>query len=138
MRVQHQITIAAPPSRVWVATVDVEALPEYTPTMTEVVRLDQTPLAVGSKVRIKQPLQRAKIWTVTELDENRRFSWTTRSAGTVMSATHDIVQTSTGTTNTLSVDMTGPLGTVLGALIRRQIAKALATENTGLKTAAER
>lgn len=137
MRVQHEIAIDAPPTRVWNLTVDVEALPDYTPTMTKVVRLDHTPLGVGSRVRIKQPLQRAKVWTVTELDENRRFSWTTRSAGTVMTATHDLIKTSTGTANTLTVDMTGPLGTVLGALVRRQIVKALSTENAGLKTAAE-
>lgn len=137
MRVQHEIAVDAPPSRVWCLTVDVEALPDHTPTMTEVTRLDQAPLTVGSKVRIKQPLQRAKIWTVTEFDPNRRIAWSTRSAGMAMTATHDIAETSTGTTNTLTVDMTGPLGTVLGRLVRRQIATALSTENSGLKTAAE-
>jgi carbon monoxide dehydrogenase subunit G len=137
MRIQHQIDIAASPSRVWELTVDVEALPDHTPTMTKVDRLEQAPLAIGSKVRIKQPAQRAKIWTITELDDNRRFSWTTRSTGTAMTASHDLAETSTGTTNTLTVEMNGPLGAVFGVLVRRQIQKALATENRAFKTAAE-
>ena len=137
MRIQHQIDIAAPPSRVWELTVDVEALPDHTPTMTKVERLEQTPLAIGSKLRIKQPAQRSKVWTITEFDENRRFSWTTRSPGTTLTASHDLAETSAGTTNTLTVDMNGPLGAVFGVLVRRQIQKALATENGAFKTAAE-
>lgn len=137
MRIQHRIEIAAPPSRVWEHTVDVEALPDHTPTMTYVVRLDRAPLVVGSRVRIKQPAQRAKIWTITELDENRRFSWATRSTGTVMTASHDLAESATGTTNTLTVDMAGPLGGVIGALVRRQIRRALSTENEACKASAE-
>jgi len=137
MRIEHHVDIAAPPSLVWELTVDVDALPDHTPTMTDVARLDQAPLAVGSRVRIKQPAQRAKVWTVTELDENRRFSWATRSTGTVMTASHDMVETSTGTTNTLTVDMDGPIGAVIGALVRRQVKKAIATENEAFKAVAE-
>lgn len=137
MRIQHQIDIAAPPSRVWELTVDVEVLPDHTPTMTKVERLEQAPLAIGSTVRIKQPAQRAKIWTITEFDENSRFSWTTRSTGTIMTASHDLAETSTGTANTLTVDMNGPLGAVFGVLVRRQIQKVLATENNAFKMAAE-
>jgi uncharacterized protein YndB with AHSA1/START domain len=137
MRIQHHIDIDAPRSRVWELTVDVEALPDHTPTMTNVERLELAPLAIGSKVRIKQPAQRAKIWTITEFDGPSRFSWTTTSAGTTMTASHDLVETSTGTRNTLSVDMSGPLGAVFGALVRRQIKKALATENGAFKAAAE-
>jgi uncharacterized membrane protein len=137
MRIQHSLEIAAPPSRVWELTIDVEALPDHTRTMTDVSRLDQAPLAIGSTVRIKQPAQRAKIWTITELDDNRRFSWVTRSTGTVMTASHDLVETPTGTTNTLTVDMDGPLGAVIGRLVGRQVQKAIATENQAFKTAAE-
>lgn len=137
MRIQHSLDIAAPPSRVWELTIDVEALPNHTPTMTDVTLLDPTPLTVGSTVRIKQPAQRAKVWTITELEPNKRFTWTTKSAGTVMTATHNLIETPTGTTNTLTVDIEGRLPALLGALIRRPIRKALATENNGFKAAAE-
>lgn len=137
MNIQHRLDIAAPPSRVWDLTIDVEALPDHTPTMTEVTRLDTAPLTVGSTVRIKQPAQRSKIWTVTEFEPTKRFSWTTRSAGTTMSASHDLVETPNGTTNTLTVDIDGRLAPLIGALLRRPIRKAIAIENRALKAAAE-
>jgi len=137
VNIQHRLDIAAPPSRVWDLTIDVEALPDHTPTMTEVTRLDTAPLTVGSTVRIKQPAQRSKIWTVTEFEPTKRFSWTTRSAGTTMSASHDLVETPNGTTNTLTVDIDGRLAPLIGALLRRPIRKAIAIENRALKAAAE-
>lgn len=138
MRIQHSLDIAAPPSRVWEVTIDVEALPDLTPTMTDVELLDPAPLAVGSTVRIKQPAQRAKVWTITDLRPGERFSWATRSAGVAMTASHDLVKTSTGTTNTLTVDIDGRFARVVGALVRRPILKAITTENQALKAAAER
>lgn len=137
MKIQHSLEIAAPPSRVWDHTIDVEALPDLTPTMTDVMLLDPGPLAIGSTVRIKQPAQRAKVWTVTEFEPNKRFTWTIKSAGTVMTASHNLIETPSGTTNTLTVDIEGRLAPLIGALIRRPIRKALAAENNGLKAAAE-
>lgn len=138
MKLQHQLDIAAPPSRVWELTIDVESLPDHTPSMTSVELLDPAPLAVGSTVRIKQPAQAAKVWTVTELVPDQRFSWTTRSAGVTMTASHLLVETPNGTSNTLTVDMEGRFAWVIGALIRRPIQKAIAAENHGFKAAAER
>ena len=47
MRLEHTIDINAPIDRVWDLTLDVEALPNLTSTMTSVERLDDGPLAVG-------------------------------------------------------------------------------------------
>lgn len=138
MKLRHSLDIDAPPSRVWEVTVDVEALPDHTPTMTDVTKLDPGPLTVGSTVRIKQPAQRSKVWTVTEFEPSKRFSWTTRSAGTTMTASHDLVETPNGTTNTLSVDIEGRLAALVGALVGRPIRRAMAIENSALKAAAER
>lgn len=137
MNIQHELQIAASPARVWDITIDVEALPELTPTMTDVVKLESGPLVVGSTVRIKQPAQRSKVWTVTELEPSRRFSWTTTSAAITMTAIHDLTETATGTSNTLSVEIGGRLAPVIGRLLRRPIAKALAVENEAIKATAE-
>jgi carbon monoxide dehydrogenase subunit G len=137
MNLQHSLHIDAPPTRVWEVTVDVEALPDHTPTMTDVTKLDPGPLTVGSTVRIKQPAQRSKVWTVTEFEPLKRFSWTTKSAGTTMTASHDLVETPNGTTNTLTVDIEGRLAPMVGALVGRPIRRAIAIENRALKTAAE-
>lgn len=141
MRVEHSIEIVAPVARVWELTVDVESWPKLTPTITSVERLDErldpAPFRVGSTARIKQPAQRAKTWTVTVLDPQRRFAWATRTLGTTMTASHVLAATPTGTRNTLAVDIEGRLAPLVGALVRRPVLKAISTENHGFKSAAE-
>jgi uncharacterized membrane protein len=137
MRIENSIEIAAPVSRVWDLTIDVESWPEHTPTVTSVELLDDGPLAVGSSARIKQPAQRAKRWTVTAFEPQRRFAWATRTLGTTMTGSHLLAESPTGTTNTLVIDIQGPLARVLAALAGPSIRKAISTENLGFKAAAE-
>ena len=106
--------------------------------MTSIRRLDGRPLAVGSAVRIKQPAQRARVWTVGDLEFGRRFAWSARTVGTTMIATHELAPAGSGTTQTLRVGIEGRPSRVVGARIGRPIAKAIATENLGFTTAAER
>ncbi|MEQ8718118.1 MAG: SRPBCC family protein [Acidimicrobiales bacterium] len=137
MRLEHSIDIDAPLDRVWGLTLDVESWPEHTPTMTSVQRLDTDEFDVGSKVRIKQPGQAARVWTVSELQAEERFAWSTRAMGTKMTATHELRPAGSTTTNTLIVDIEGPLSGIVGRLVRRPILSAIRTENEGFKTAAE-
>ena len=137
MRIEHVEHIRAPLGQVWEVTVDVESLPTVTPTMTRVERLDEGPLGVGSEIRIKQPGQRERAWTVTEFEPEQRFAWSTRAMGMTMTGRHEVRPSDGGTSNTLSIDLVGTLAPVLGPLLRRPIAKALATENRGFKTAIE-
>lgn len=137
MRIENRIEIDAPVADVWAVTIDVEALPSITPTMTRVERLDTEPLEVGSMIRIKQPGQRERTWTVTEFDQHRRFTWSTRILGMTMTATHQITSLDDRTANTLEIELDGPMARVIGPLLKPSIRKALATENLGHKRAAE-
>lgn len=138
MRIEHSIDIAAPIAAVWQLTIDVESWPSITPTITSVEPVDGDPLSVGSRVRLKQPGQPERVWTVTELESEQRFAWSTRAIGTTMTASHELVESSSGTTNTLTVDIEGPLSSIVGAVLRGPISKAIAAENQGFKTAAEK
>jgi carbon monoxide dehydrogenase subunit G len=137
MRIEDTIEIAAPPDEVWRLTVDIEALPSMTPTMTRVERLEPGPMTVGSRARIKQPAQRSRVWTVTEFDEPRRFIWSTQAMGMTMTGIHQLKATERGTSNTLALELEGRLAPVLGPLVSRSIRRALAQENQGLRRAAE-
>ncbi|MGE3960094.1 MAG: SRPBCC family protein [Dehalococcoidia bacterium] len=137
MKIEHRIEIAAPVERVWELTLDVEAWPQLTPSITSVRRLDTGPMALGSQARIKQPAQSERTWTVTELQPLRRFAWATKVMGATMTGGHDLEAVPGGTRNTLSVRVEGALAPLLGLLIRRPIAKAIAMENEGFKRAAE-
>lgn len=138
MLISNELTIDAPVERVWALTVDVENLPTLTPTMTEVHKLDNGPLAVGSRARIKQPGQSARVWTVTDLVPNSRFFWRTKAFGMSMTGGHTLTATDDGgCRNVLSVALTGFGSGLLGRMIGGQLRKAIATENEGFRKAAE-
>ena len=137
MRWTDTIRIDAPPDVVWRLTTDVAGWPSITSTMREVERLDDGPIRVGSSARVHQPGQAPAVWTVTELDPDRRFVWRTMRMGTTMVATHLVEPDGEGCRNTLVLDLTGPGARILGQLIGRAASRALRTENAGFKRAAE-
>lgn len=137
MNVEHTIDIAADPERVWALTLDVESWPQHTPTMDSIERLDDGPLAVGSQALVKQPGQRAKVWTVSRLEPGKAFAWGTRAFGLTMTGGHYLTPRAGGTTQTLAVDLDGRMAPVLGPLLRRPILAAITKENEGFKAAAE-
>ena len=55
MRFMATIDVAAPAQLVYEVYTDVERWPEWAASVTSVERLDQGPLRVGSRARIKQP-----------------------------------------------------------------------------------
>jgi uncharacterized membrane protein len=137
MRFENTIEIDAPADRVWALTTDVESWPAITPTITKVERLDDGPFRAASTARVKQPGQRAKVWTVTAFDPDHSFTWEARLLGAQMTASHTVTPTGSGASNTLVLDVTGPGSGLVGRLVGRQISKALATENASFKRVAE-
>lgn len=129
------VEIAADVDAVWALTVDVERLPDISPTFRSVRRLDDGPLAVGSQAEIRQPMQRPATWTVTTVDAPRRFVWETTAFGMTMVAAHDLEPVDGGCRNTLSVTVSGPAAPVLGRLLGPAIRRALRTENAGFAAA---
>ncbi len=137
MRWTHSTRIGAPADVVWQLTTDVEAWPATTPTMQSVKRLDDGPLRVGSRARVKQPAQPEAVWTVSRLEPGREFSWQSRRRGLVLTGTHTVTADGEGCRNTLALDATGPLAVLLGLVLGPAFRHALRAENAGFKAAAE-
>lgn len=137
MRVEHSVEIDAAVQRVWNITLDVESWPQHTPTIESIEKLDAGPMAIGSRARVKQPGQGAKVWTVSQLDPEKRFAWWTKALGTTMTGIHLLDESDAGTTSTLAIEIDGPLAPIVGALVRRPILAAITRENQGIKQAAE-
>jgi len=135
MTIQHVLEIEASIERLWALTVAVEDWPTFTPTVTSVARLDAGPLGVGSRVRLKQPGQPLRVWTVTELEPPRRFAWSTRLLGCTMTGVHELLPTDAGTRNVLRVELAGWTAGLVGLMLRGPIARAIATENEAFKAA---
>lgn len=134
---QHTVTIAASPERVWEVLVDVERWPERIPTVDAVERLDAGPLAVGSKTRLQQPRLPEAVWTVTELTDGSSYTWESSSPGVKVTASHVVEPHPDGSQLTLAVAVSGPLSGV-GWLMTRSLTKRyVETEAASIKAAAE-
>jgi uncharacterized membrane protein len=131
------VNIDAPPEKVFALLRDVERWPEWTPSMTSVQRLDQGPLAIGSSARVCQPKLRAAVWQVTELEEDRNFTWVTHTPGLHMTAGHWIEPEGAGCRVLLSYEMSGLIAPVASSLFGDLIEQYLAIESRGLKQRAE-
>lgn len=136
-RIEHEIEIEAPVGVVWALTEAIEGWPDFTPTMTRIERLDDGPLAAGSRARVKQPWQREAVWTVTTIDPPTRFAWKRRMGPMTIVATHALVETGRGCTQTLTVEMTGFGSAVFGVLSGAQIYGSLGAENKSFRRRAE-
>ncbi|MGO9437864.1 MAG: SRPBCC family protein [Terracidiphilus sp.] len=130
----YTVEIYAAPERVWAAFVDVERWPEWTPTVTRVKRMDENPLAVGSRTKLWQPQLMPAVWRVTVLDESvGLFKWTAGLPGIQVTATHRVQPTPNGSHVTLSLDYTGLLGPLMAWQLKNLNWDYLTKEANGLK-----
>ena len=131
------IVISAVRERVWQVITDVESWPQWTTSMTTVKRLDDGPLRVGSRARIKQPGLPNLVWQVTDISDGDEFTWVTRTAGVDATGHHRLDETPDGVRLTLSLTWTGIFAGVVAAMAGRQTRKYLALETAGAKARAE-
>ena len=137
MDVTHEIEINAPRHLVWSITVGITDWPTWTPTVTQAQPLTHGALRPGSRYRLKQPMQPATVWEVTDMEDGRSFAWEARNALMTMRACHRLRDAGSGTQCELSVSASGIGAIVLWPLLRPAFAYALRTENAGLKAACE-
>jgi uncharacterized membrane protein len=134
---QHVVTIAAPPERVWEVVADVGRWPERIPTVDEVERLDAGPLAVGSRTRLRQPRLPEAVWTVTELTDGRSYTWKSKSRGVTVVAAHLVEPHPDGSRLTLSLRMSGAMAGLGWLLSRKMSQQYVETEAACIKKVAE-
>ncbi|BBU20262.1 SRPBCC family protein [Mycobacterium xenopi] len=137
MRYVREETVDALAERVWQLLVDVENWPTWTASMREITRLDDGPLAVGSRARVVQPKGRPTVWTVTELEPMRTFTWVAKQPGLTLEAVHRIDGTGQQVRTTLEFIGTGPLAWLGSLLAGSRVRAYLDMESAGLKRAAE-
>jgi uncharacterized membrane protein len=134
---QHTVTIAAPPERVWAVIVDVERWPERIPTVDSVERLDDGPLAVGSRTRLEQPRLPTAVWTVTGLADGSSYTWESSSPGVTVTATHVVEPHADGSRLPLAVTVSGPLSGIGWLMTRSLTNRYVETEGASVRRVAE-
>jgi uncharacterized membrane protein len=131
------VIIDAPPEKVFGVLCEVERWPEWTPTMISVRRLDSGPFAVGSSARVHQPKLRPSVWKVTELEDNRNFTWVTSAPGLRMKAGHAVRPQGAGSQVELSFEMSGFMAPLVSRLYGGLIEEYVTTESRKLKARSE-
>lgn len=131
------VDIMAAPDRVWQVMSDVDRWHEWTPSITSVTRTPAGPLSVGNRAVVRQPKFPPAIWTVTEIDPGRSFTWVSTAPGMRVTARHAVEPTATGTRATLSLDLQGLFGGLFGRMTRDITLHYLDFEAAGLKARSE-
>ena len=89
-RYSTHIDIQAPAVRVWEVMSDVARWPEWTPSISEVQRLDDGEFTVGSRARVRQPRLWPATWMVEKLEPGVAFTWSTATPGARIVGDHRI------------------------------------------------
>ena len=124
--------IDAPPEPVWEVLFDVARWPEWLPTVDGVQRLDDGPLQVGSRAEVRQPRLPRAVWEVTEVVPGRSFTWEATGPGMRTIGRHEVAPDATGSTVTLGIEQTGPMGAVAALLWRRLTQRYIELEAASL------
>lgn len=116
------VPIAATPTEVWQALVEIEGWPAWASQFKSLERLDAGPLAHGSRVLVRPKGMPASTWRVTEYEETRSFTWESSLApGLRVIGGHVLSPDGDGTRAEFSLQSAGMLGSLLGPLLRRTV-----------------
>jgi uncharacterized protein YndB with AHSA1/START domain len=137
--IAQTIPINAPPDAVWEAMVDVERWPVWAAYMKRLERQESGPLRRGSRVRVTPKGMPGSVWSVTEYDAGRSYTWTTRPApGLILTGGHVVEAQGDGASATFSLAAAGPLGRALSLLLRLVSRRNTRLAAAGLKRYCER
>jgi uncharacterized membrane protein len=132
------VAIDAPAEVVWEVFSDVERWPEWTASVTKLVALDGPGLAVGKRFEIKQPRMPRLVWEVTEVTPGASWTWVQRSPGGTTVARHVVTAEADRRTEVRQqLEQRGPMGSLVGLLMRKMTRRYLNLEAVGLKARSE-
>jgi uncharacterized membrane protein len=137
MEISVTAVASAPPETVWRLFTDVERWPELNNNVTEVRRLGDGPLRVGSEAQIRQPGMPVARWRVTELDPGRSFTWETALRGLTAVGGHVVEPDAAGSVITITLGWRGPLAPVVATLLGRRARRSITLELESFRRGAE-
>lgn len=130
--------IDAPAAAVWDVFSDVERWPEWTASVTRITALDAREVLVGNRFEIKQPRMPKLVWEVTEVTPGASWTWVQRSPGGLTVARHDVIPVGDHRTRIhQTLEQRGPVGALVGLLMRSMTRRYLDLEAEGLKARCE-
>jgi carbon monoxide dehydrogenase subunit G len=137
-RLEESFRIHAPAETVWTVINDVEAWPEWTPSVKALSLAGTNVLGPGAEATIHLRGGSRATWRVTEYEPPRQFTWeATVMPGVKIIAGHRAEPDGDGARGTLWTETAGPLSPVFGWLLMRMGAQNVRDEAAGLKARSE-
>lgn len=122
--------------RVWAAVVDYESRPNWSSRVKEARRLDDGPLKIGSRVRLRVGRNRFTA-TVVELRERQWLAVMVKGPGFRVTHSYSLGPDGDDTLLTLTAAYGGAVGRLAARLFRRSVVRDLVDEIEAIKAAAE-
>lgn len=128
----------APADRLWATISDVRCWPQWLPTVDAVTPLEpDRPDEVGASYTVEQPGLARAVWTITEWEEGRSFTWESARPGIRSVGTHTLSPGGDGTTTIeLGITWSGLLAPLVRLLVGRKSLDYVTREAVALDTTA--
>ena len=136
-RYEETVEVDACAADVWAVMSDVARWSDWTPTVRETTALDEGPLSVGARFRVRQPRLPVSTWTVTELVPGSRFAWRAAAPGVRSRGDHRVEPLGAHSRVVLVFEQAGPLAPVSALLLSGLIGRYVRTEAACLKAVVE-
>ena len=138
MHFEQSIDIDAGQRRAWEVLSNLEEWPRRIETVETVELLTPPPIAIGSRVRLKQPRLGEAIYEVTAWDAPSFFEYRQQSSGVTIVAGHRVEALQEGRSRlTLTLEMGGLVGSIVAPLYKGLTNRYMTIEAQGMKRAAE-
>lgn len=138
MITDSSVEIDAHPTTVWDVFTDAERWPDWTASVTSLTALDGPGIEIGKRFEIKQPRMPTLVWVVSAVEPGRSWTWEVRSPGGHTLASHELFDLVGGRTLVRQrIDQRGPVGVLVGVLMRKLTRRYLELEAQGLKSTSE-
>ena len=131
------IDIDMPVPRVWQVMRDVDSWHEWTPSIRSIKRLKQQPLAVGTRVSVRQPGLPPAFWKVSRYTEQSEFIWVSNAPGLRSTGIHRVEPIPGGSRATLGLEFHGLFSGVAWRFARDIVERYVTLEAEGLKSRSE-
>jgi Polyketide cyclase / dehydrase and lipid transport len=110
--------IAAPPAAVWNVLVDLDAWPQWGPSIQRAELAGTGPMALGSRGKVWTPFGLALPFEITEFDDHRYWAW---AVGGVGATRHEVQPLDGGTRLAFGVPLWAPAYLSVCAIALRRI-----------------
>ncbi len=134
--IQETTLIEGSQEQVWKAVVDFPARPHWSPRVKEARFLDEGPLQVESRIRLKVDRDRFTS-TVVEMHPPERLVLLVKGPGFRVTHSYQLRRKEDKTEVTMSGDFGGLIGKLVVRFMRRSVRRDLTDELAAIKGAAE-